>query len=166
MDSIRFVLHVSVTSRSVKQMVMARIVEKLKRSMTDEDEDHFEGILNKANVKTIQGGFELQPRYWKSRTMEHEVYETIAHNVRGKFTTSNADLFSDANLTRAVYGDDLDVSTGQQQSLKMSASAMNLMTGDEDHATAPSHAGVEVDGGHINTEDTESDDEGEGKQDE
>ena len=151
-------------------LMPTRIVEKLKRTMADEDEEHFEAILSKSKVRSIQGGFELQPKYWKSRTMEHEVYETIAHNVREKFTTSNPELFGDANLTRAVYGDDLDVSTGQQKGLKMSASAMNLMTGGEDHATAPSHAGVEVEGGHIqktfiDTEDTESDDDGEGKED-
>ena len=82
--------------------------------------------------------------------MEHEVYETIAHNVRTNFTTTKPELFGDEVLTRAVFGDKLDEAVGQPATgNKMSASAINLMTGDEDHQTAPTHAGVEVEGGHI-----------------
>ncbi len=129
--------------------------------------------LQKNNIKRVQAGFEFLPKYWKKSQMEHEVYETIAHNVRTNFTTTKPELFGDEVLTRAVFGDKLDEAVGQPATgNKMSASAMNLMTGNEDHQTAPTHAGVEVEGGHIpvapeiDTEDTDEDEEGKDDEDE
>ncbi len=154
-------------------LLPTKIKVKMEKLIQGEDEDHFEGIFTKNNIKRVQAGFEFLPKYWKKSQMEHEVYETIAHNVRTNFTTTKPELFGDEVLTRAVFGDKLDEAVGQPATgNKMSASAMNLMTGNEDHQTAPTHAGVEVEGGHIpvapeiDTEDTDEDEEGKDDEDE
>lgn len=136
-------------------LLPTKIKDKMKRLIEGEDEDHFEAIFTKNNIKRVQAGFEFLPKYWKKSQVEHEVYETIAHNVRTNFSTTKPELFGDEVLTRAVFGDKLDevLATPRITGNKMSASAINLMTGNEDHKTAPTHAGVEVEGGHIPVED-------------
>ena len=137
-------------------LLPTKIKVKMEKFKQGEGEDHFEAIFRKNKIKRVQAGFEFLPKYWKKSQMEHEVYETIAHNVRTNFTTTKPELFGDEVLTRAVFGDKLDEAVAQAPTgNKMSASAINLMTGDEDHQTAPTHAGVEVEGGHIPTAELE-----------